>query len=824
MLAGVAAQPALGQDAAPGSRYTATETVVTDQGVVLRAGSVVDVLGVIDVPTDAAASGQLLTFRFAGETYTADFAGFEPVVTDATFEAAAVRSGNAGGRAELCAVLHSKIAGVAVNLNGSDLAAFLKVEQNGSRVIDYSLALSSDTEFCIGGLEFSTDYQVTILRGLTFTGELGAVGTDVSFSGRTPAADPSITLNSPSYILPVGDRSLLPVTTVNISEFKFELFRIDPRTLVNYPDLFSNLSGYDVWLVRDFYGESLGGRTIRVPSANERQSFNLEVGSMIRHRDPGLFAAVFSSNDLDDRYQPTQWFVHSNLGVMTWYGVEETLVAVADFRTLAPVPSAHVQVLAGNNRILFSASSDADGTLRIPRSYLAGSGGNAPELMIVTTEGGDFSLLDVSDLKSKPRFLEGGIEKAHREDIYLTVPREMFRRGDDLDFHVLARDLKLAPLANYDLDVTLTDPRADEVAVDTVSTNAHGVAAGRFSIEPTWLLGAYTIRVARKDGLMLATREIRVDDFVPLTIESALNVGKTPWAAVGRQLVTIAATYFSGGPARGRSGDFRTEIRAVRNHEAAQLAGYLFGPVREADYRFMTEKQEFELDDAGRFTGFVDLAEIDPLPPGMYELRILAAVEDVGGRPNRTEIDVPLDTAASYVGVRPEFQGRLAAGAIAAFSVARVDRTGAALPAVDLPYDLVRVRHSYDWYYDDGWHWRRTRQADEIVDRGTSASGRIAPSKSLDWGSYELIVKDGAGVRTVVPFYVGWGLGRAAGIGAGAACDLRRGSRRRAGAQGNPAVCRDAQSPDRSGGRHCPEDGSGIQGRRGDSLGLRDPR
>lgn len=756
VLAGVATHTALAQDA-PGSRYAATEPVETDQGAILPAGSVVDILGVIDVPTDVAASGKLLTFRFSGEVYTADFSSFTPMVTEANFEAAAVRSRNAGGRAEMCATLYSKPSGVAVDLNDADLAAFLKVEQNGRRITDYSFALSSDTEFCIGGLEFSTDYQVTILRGLTFTGQPLAVGRNLTFSGRTPAATPSISLNSPSYILPVGERSLLPVTTVNLDEFTIELFRIDPRTLVNYPDLFSNLDDYEVQRVREFYGESLGKRIIRVTNPNERQSFNLEVGRLIQHRDPGIFAAVFSSKELDERHHPTQWFVHSNLGVMTWSGVEETLVAVADFRTLASVPSARIQVLAGNNRMLFSAASDIDGTLRIPRSYLAGSGGNAPKLMIVTTESGDFSLLDVSALKSKPRFLEGGIEKSYQEDIYLAVPREMFRRGADLDFHLLAKDLQLAPLIDFALDVTLSDPRVDKVAAMAVTTNAHGVAAGRFSIDPTWLLGAYTLKVARKDGLVLAAREIKVDDFVPLTIESSLDVGEVPWTAAGRHAVTIEAGYFSGGPARGRAGDFRTEVRAVRTHDAEELGGYLFGPVRDADYRFVTEVQEFELDDAGRFTGFVDLDQIDPLPPGMYQLRILATVEDVGGRPNRTEAAVPLDTAATYVGVRPEFHGRLPAGAVAAFSVARIERTGAALTTVDLPYDLVRVRYSYDWYYDDGWRWRRTRLAAQIVDHGTSVNGRIVSSKPLGWGSYELIVKDGGGFGTVVPFYVGWG-------------------------------------------------------------------
>ncbi len=757
LLAGVAAHAATAQEAAAGSLYTATERVETDQGTILPADSVVEVLGVIDVSTDVAASGKLLTFRLFGNVYTADFGHFAPAEPKVIFRASTVRVGSAADRAVLCGTLYTKTSGVIVNLHGADLAAFLRVERGGRLITDYSLSLSSSDEFCIGGLDFSTRYDVTILRGLQFPGQPHAVGADITFTGTTPAAQPSITLNGPSYILPVGERSLLPVTTVNLNEFTIEIFRIDPRTLVNYPDLFTNLDQYDVRRVRSFYGESLGERTFRTPLPIDRQSFNLDVGELIRDHDPGLFAAVFSAKELEGRRQPTQWIVHSNLGVMTWSGVEETLAAVADFRTLEPAPAALIQVLARNNRMLFSAASDADGLLRIPRSYLAGSGGNAPALMVVTTENGDFSLLDISDLASKPRFLSGGIEKPHKEDVYLTVPREMFRNGADVDFHLVARDLQLAPLADFALDVTLTDPQAKQVAATAVTTNAHGVAAGRFSIEPTGLLGAYTLQAARTDGRVLAAREIRVDDFVPLTIEPAVRVDDGPWAAAGRHDVSIEAAYFSGGPARGMTGDYRTEVYAVRSHEADHLAGYLFGPVRDAGYRYVTRVQDFQLDDAGRFTGVVDLDEIDPLPPGMYRLRILASVEDVGGRPNRTETAVALDTAASYVGVRPEFSGRLGAGATATFSVVRVDRTGAALPAVDLPYELVRVRHSYDWYYDRGWRWRRTRQADQLVETGASQNGRIVVSTPLDWGSYDLIVKDGTAFRTVTPFRVGWG-------------------------------------------------------------------
>ena len=740
-----------------GTQYTAVDRVETDQGTVIDAGSVVDVLGVIDVSREVAPSGRLLTFRFEDGIYTADVAGFAPAQSDRFFAVRSVYAGTVGDRAELCATLYSRSSGEAADLSDLDLRSYLQVERDGRRVADYSLQVSP--VLCLRGLDFSTSYQVTIRKGLAVGDR--QVTSDIVFYGRTGDREPAISLNAASYILPVGERSLLPVTTVNVSELEVEVFRIDPRTLVQVPDLFSHLDGYDAGRLRAHYGELVGRRSIALATRrNENLSFNLDLAALVEGRDPGLFVAVLSSPQIAlarYRNRPTQWFAHSNIGITTYSGVGETLVSMADFRTLEPVVGGRVQVLAGNNRELFAATSDAAGTVRIPHAYLAGSGGNAPELMIVTTSGGDFSLADVSDLKAKPRFLAAGVDKPHQQDVHLAVEREMFRVGEDVDFHVLARDLALDPLADYHLDVTFTDPQGKRVAVQGIVTNAHGVAAGKLPVGPTYLLGAYRIQVARKDGVILADRRVRVEDFVPLTIETALSVGEQVWAAEGEHRFAIEGAYLSGGPSRGLRGDYRSEVRATRTHEGGGLDGFVFGSVQSADFRFMTEAREFTLDDAGRFTGSVDLDEAPDLPPGMYQVGILAAVRDVGGRPNRGSATVPLDTHASYVGLRPEFGERLGDGAAAAFSVVRIDRLGTRLADVDLPYHIVRVRYSYDWYYDDGWRWRRTRRADETVASGTTAGGTLVSGTPFDWGSHELIVEDVSGFRTVLPFFVGWG-------------------------------------------------------------------
>ena len=310
-----------------------TDLVATNQGTLLDVGAVVDVLGVIDVSRELAPSGKLVTFVFGEEIQTADYAAFAPVRSDEALATMPVRARNLGDRAELCTTLYVRSSQAIPDLSNVDLRKFLNVERDGALVTDYSLShprdhesdYRSDTDFCISGLAFSSNYQVTIRKGLSFAANRWpALSNDITLYGRTRDRDPRILLDSARYILPVGERSLLPVTTLNVTEVNVEVFRIDPRTLVSVPDLFANLDGYDSRMLGNLYAESLGRWTTTVASElNESRSFNLDLGRIVRGRDPGLFVAVFSSPELDPaevRNRPTQWFAHSDIGITTYSG------------------------------------------------------------------------------------------------------------------------------------------------------------------------------------------------------------------------------------------------------------------------------------------------------------------------------------------------------------------------------------------------------------------------------------------------------------------------------------------------------------------------
>ena len=165
---------------------------------------------------------------------------------------------------------------------------------------------------------------------------------------------------------------------------------------------------------------------------------------------------------------------------------------------------------------------------------------------------------------------------------------------------------------------------------------------------------------------------------------------------------------------------------------------------------------DFQLDEGGKFTGSV-LVDFEYADAGLYELFLKSSVRDVGGRPNSKSITIPLDPYSSYIGVRSRFDGVLDIGSYASFDVISTDRAGNALDNGEMTYVLSRISYSYNWYYDQGWHWRRNRRGSDVIAGGSVEDNTILVGEALRWGSYELSVIDASGAETTSEYYVGWG-------------------------------------------------------------------
>ena len=672
----------------PGSKYVAKRTIKTQNGETFEAGSYVKGLGVVEVSKELVASGLLFTFlSYEDRFYNADFADFEKINDKLIYDFTMFRSDIAGSHASLC--------GGIINRNG-DLLVFspyfafekyIRIKTLNGTTPNYTLSWKKDknTNFCITGLDHSTDYEVTLLSGFRDLKE------DLVSYGTTGKKKPRIYVDSSRSILPLTKDALLPISTINIDALEVEIIRIDERTLTNVRDIFRSLDLWDKSNIQKKYGQHLGARTIELPkNPNVEQELNINVNDIITDIQPGIYVAVFDNKALNlERWEsrPTQWFVISNIGITSYSGVNETRLELRDFVNVKEIQNASVQFIAKNNRILYEAKTDKNGNVTVPNSYLEGTDGSAPSYLFVSSKDGDFSILNITDLKSKPHFLSSGMNKSTNLDVYLTTDREMYRPGDVINYMGIGRTLDLKALKDVPFNIIVRSPDGTELNVTEVSGDNQGMFKGNYKIKSSAFLGRYNLEIRTKDEKILNSTSVRVSDFVPLTIETKVTMGESPWSVDKQNKFSLESKYYSGGDAALLKGEYSLIIKRSRIHENKNLEGYVFGALESETINIDAQTAKFNLSETGALTRDINLALNKNNLSGIFSVYLKASIFDVGGRPNVKRITHPLSTSATYLGVRPDFEGRLPVGGTPRFEIKNVDRLGAELPVqkIDVP-------------------------------------------------------------------------------------------------------------------------------------------
>ena len=668
----------------PGSIYVAKEIITTQSGKKLQTGLEVEGLGIVEVAKNIIPSGLLFTFLTNGDqVHNADFNQFELVNNDPEYKFQFSRSKDLGQNTDLCGNIIDK-SGKYVDLLLDDLNDYLLVNiVDGPSIATFFLKIANAnaTRFCISGLEYATNYEIRLLAGFR------DLTHDLTSYNQTVDRKPKISIDVTRNILPLSDDAVIPISVINIEHLKVEVIRIDERSLTNVNDLFKNLNFYDKTQMGKWNGQLLGSKIIKIPSnRGKEQTFNIDVNDIIGDVKPGVYAVVFASEDLKkQRWHalPTQWFVKSNIGITLYSGNQKTKLELRNFSNLLGVSDATVKFIAANNRVLYETMSGKDGNIAVPNTFLNGSHGNSPQYLIIQSPAGDFSFLNISNLASKPRFLNKGLSKKLQKDIYLTTDREMYRGGDTIHYAVIGRNLSLDVLNDTPLNAKITDPAGKEIDFKEILLNSNGLFKGSVKLRGSAKLGTYQIYILTKDETVLASASIKVDDFVPLTIETEIEIDNQIWSSKVENLFKISSKYYSGGVASGLKGTYTATLNSVRMHESKDLNGYVFGGLVDSNINVGSITKDFPLDDKGHFNGVInfdkDFRQATRTPKfrsALLALKINAYVFDVGGRPNYKQISQPVSLVGSYLGVRPNFKSPLAMGSNPSFEIVTIDRLG----------------------------------------------------------------------------------------------------------------------------------------------------
>ncbi|TIV76628.1 MAG: hypothetical protein E5V64_32975, partial [Mesorhizobium sp.] len=245
---------------------------------------------------------------------------------------------------------------------GVDYSQFVTVDNAAPKGVE-----AKDKQICVEGLEHGQHYEVTFRAGLPAAiGEVTSAPVVLSIYVQDRA--PSARFTGDSFVLPAGARRGIPVVTVNMNAAKMKLYRIGDRSLAQLLSgyqFLKQLDGYDLSNISDQMGSPVWEGQLDIANdLNKEVTTSFPVDEALPQRKPGVYVLTAQAvDDHSDEYdsRATQWFVVSDIGLSTYTGQDGLNVFARSLGSAKPITGAELTLLARNNEILGTATTDAEG-------------------------------------------------------------------------------------------------------------------------------------------------------------------------------------------------------------------------------------------------------------------------------------------------------------------------------------------------------------------------------------------------------------------------------------------------------------------------------
>ncbi len=647
---------------------------------------------------------------------------------------------------------------------GVDYASFVSVNGTAANAID-----AREREICINGVEHGHRYRVDIRPGLPAAiGEVIEKQVTLDLYVRDRAALTRFT--GDNFVLPGAGRHGIPVVTVNTASIDLELFRVGDRSLAGLladSRFLRQIDGYDANRIADSTGSKIWSGKLEVAVDQNREVItSFPVDEALPDRRPGVYVLTAKpEGDRRDNWDTiaTQWFVVSDIGLSAISGEEGVNVFARSLASAEPLTGVELKLVARNNEVLATETTDADGRANFAAGLARGTGGLAPQVVTASAGEGDFVFLDLgragfdlSDRGVEGRPAPGAL------DLFAWTERGIYRAGETVHANALLRDGSAEAVDGLPLTFILSRPDGMEDRRTVVSDTSLGGYGVEFALQDNAMRGAWTMRIHTDPKRPALTEKIfLVEDFVPDRIEFDLTSEQSAISIGEPARVTVEGRYLYGAPAAGLGLEGEIKLRSTNAWDIHPRYQFGLSDEEKGEDRRIPLDNLPVLDIAGQATFDVSISDA-PAVSGLLSADVTVRMREGGGRAVERELAIALKPDGPMIGVAPEFEGgAVQENSVAGFRVIAVSPDGVRQRLDDALWSLVKIERSYQWYRDgNNWKYEPVDYTTQ-VDSGTITIDADTPatiSANVGWGRYRFQVEsaDADGPASSIEFYAGW--------------------------------------------------------------------
>ncbi|UWU32077.1 alpha-2-macroglobulin family protein (plasmid) [Rhizobium sp. WSM1274] len=626
---------------------------------------------------------------------------------------------------------------------------------------------TKDKQICVEGLTHGQTYKIAFRTGLPSSVDepLDApVSIDVYIKDRSQM----VRFTGDSFVLPSTARRGIPIVSVNMASANLKLYRIGDRAiapLLTNSQFLSQLDGYSAQNIQDQSGELVWQGSIDIANElNKDIVTSFPVDEALPARKPGIYvmtatAANGPAQEWDS--QATQWFLVSDIGVTTYAGTDGLNVFTRSLASAKPISGVELQLLAKNNEVLGTATTDENGRATFTAGLIRGTAALTPAVITARNGASDYVFLDMtragfdlSDRGVTGRAAPGAI------DVLTFTERGIYRAGETVHAQALARDTDGNAIDNLPLTFIFSRPDGVEDRRIVSQTSNLGGYSVDFPTQENAMRGTWTMNIyTDPKGSAIATKSFLVDDFVPDRTDMEI---KTEAKEVGPDTpatITVSGKYLYGAPAAGLTLEGDVVVKPTR--ESAAYKGFLFGLADEEaseDSRLPIDGLP-ELDENGEASTDLTISEL-PATTQLLNATVYMRMQEAGGRAIERSLTIPVKNERASIGIKPEFSDDLPENAIANFTVISVKADGQKQETKSLRWKFYSLNREYQWYREGtAWKYEPVYTAEQVSNGSVDATmdgGKI--SVPVSWGRYRLEVEspDADGPTSSVEFDAGW--------------------------------------------------------------------
>lgn len=610
----------------------------------------------------------------------------------------------------------------------------------------YALTLRENLAGALGG-SLKTDYN----QDLSF----GELRPTVKFNNRKSI-----------YLAGKGNKNL-EVTIVNVDKVKVRITKVYENNIFNF--LGSSDYRYDYEADEYFYdydyyrASNLGDvvweqeiETSQLGRSGPNRVIKMDFEDKIPNYR-GLYILQVSSDE--EYYLRANKVVNiSDIGLIAKAGKKGVAVFANSLETAQPISGASVNFIGNNNQLVSTVQTDAEGYAYLEMEDLLAPGFTIG--MITANLEEDFNYLPFNNTSvNTSRFEVGGkYQNSSGYEAFLYAERDIYRPGESINISGIIRDFDWQMMGEVPVKLKVITPSGKEYTTIRKTLNEFGSFEATVETPSAALTGSYSFQLYTSNDVLLSSKSIQVEEFVPDRIKVEIKADKEELKSGETLWLDLKATNFFGPPA------------ANRNYEVDfSLQRQSFYSREHSDYNFGLQgySTSFDRDLRSGSTDATGSAQEDFIVSGSYRdmglLRadIFVTVFDETGRPVSRRQTARVYTQDVFYGVQRSGY-YFKTGSPVKVPLVALDKEFKELEGVSARVQLIK--HEYKTVLaKSGRYFRynsqkveRVIESKEVSISGTANNYTFTPELS---GRYEVRVSR-PGARTYVSrrFYVyGWG-------------------------------------------------------------------